>query len=256
MQDRSKFIGNHPTTSYHPHVCDGTANSVYRNNVKFRRTYGWDCPFDVYKSNKWFNVQRHINLIHGWGSGVPLDGRTGETMEDKRKSATLQRNFQNTLAPSYSHSDSFVSTGPDTEFEGNTCGKENQSASPAALLSPAHTSKIRMPFLESQEKRVRQLGYGPPPSGLRDNYHGQSNKLTPFYEQNAYFSRARNDPNALKPQDGKAWDWNRLDLNGLHGTQENLSTNSLTTYPPIPSVPVNPQNFPLVEMQILLALFK
>jgi hypothetical protein len=255
MQDGSRFIGNHPTTSYHPNIADGTANSVYRNNVKVRRTYGWDCPFDDYKSNKRFNVQRHINSVHGWGSGVPLDDRTGETMEDKVRRATLQRNFQNTLAPSYSHSDSFGSTRPDTEFGGNTGEKENQSAPPAALLSPARTSKIRMPFLESQEERVRQLGYGPP-SGPRDNYHGQTNKLTPYYEQNAYFSRAGNLPNASKPQDGNASDWNRLDLNGLHGTQENLSTSSLTSYPTNPSVPFNPQNFLLIRMQLLLALFE
>jgi hypothetical protein len=28
MQDGSRFIENHSTTSYHPHISDGTANSV------------------------------------------------------------------------------------------------------------------------------------------------------------------------------------------------------------------------------------
>lgn len=211
MLDGSKFIGNHPTTSYNPHISGGTANSVYQNNVKVRRTYGWVCPFDDYKSNKRFNVQRHINSVHGEGSGVPLDGRTGETMEDKVRNTALQRNFQNTFAPSNSHSNPIGPTRQDRELGGNTGQKENQSTPPAALLSSARMSDVRMPFLESQEERVRQLGYGPL-SGPRNNYHGQTNKLTPYHEQNAYFSRAGNHTNASKPQDGNASDWNRLDL--------------------------------------------
>ena len=184
-----------------------------------------------------------------------MDSRTGETREDKVRNTALQRNFQNTLSPSNSHSNSIGPTRQDREFGGNTGQKENQSTPPAALLSPPRMSDVRMPYLESQKERVRQLGYGPP-SGPRNNYHDQTNRLTPCYEQNAYSSRAGNHPNASKLQDGNASYWNRLDLKGLHGTQENLSTNSLTTYYTYPSVPFDPQNFLLIQMQLFLALLK
>ena len=160
------------------HFSYGTVNPVYQNNVKVRRTYGWLCPFDEYKSNKWFNVQRHINSEHGWGSGVPVDSRTGETRKDKVRNAITKRNFPNTLAPSYSPSDSVESTRPDMGFGGNIGLKGNQSAPPTTLSSPVCVSKVRMPFLESQEERVRQLGYAPP-SAPRNNYQGQTSRLTP-----------------------------------------------------------------------------
>ena len=83
MQNKVKFIGNHPTIASHQHLSNGTANPGNRNKVKLRRTYGWLCPFDEYKSNKWYNVQRHINSVHGWDSGAPVDSKTGETREDK-----------------------------------------------------------------------------------------------------------------------------------------------------------------------------
>ena len=100
MQNKVKFIGNHHTIASHQHLSNGTANPGNRNKVKLRRTYGWLCPFDEYKSNKWYNVQRHINSVHGWDSGAPVDSKTGETREDKVSNAFIQRNFQNTLAPS------------------------------------------------------------------------------------------------------------------------------------------------------------
>jgi hypothetical protein len=254
MQNKSIFIGNHPSIVFHQYLSNGTANPGNRNKVKLRRTYGWHCPFDKYKSNKRFNVQRHINSVHGWGSGAPVDSKTGETMEDKVRNASLQRNFQNTLAPPYSHSNSIGSTRQDREFGGNTGEKENQSTPPAALLSPAQMSNVRMPFSKSQEESVPQLRYGPPSE--RNNYHGQTNRLTPYYEQNAYSSRAGNHPNASKVRDGNASYWDRVDLNGLQSTQENLSTNSLTAYHTYPSVPFNPNNFILTQMQQLLDLFK
>jgi hypothetical protein len=38
--------------------------------------------------------------------------------------------------------------------------KWNQTSPPNTLVPSAYGSNARMPFLESQEKRVRQLGYG------------------------------------------------------------------------------------------------
>jgi hypothetical protein len=255
MQDGSRFIGNHPTTSYHPNISDGTANSVYRNNVKVRRTYGWDCPFDDYKSTKWFNVQRHINAVHGWGSGVPVDSRTGETKEDKVSNATLQRNLPNNLVPPYSRSNSIGSARSDTEFEDKPGEKVNEAVPPAGLSSPAWIGNVRMPYLESQEERVQQLGYHPS-SGLRNNYHGQINRPTSYYERSVSSSRAGNYPNASKLQDENPSYWDRSDLNGLQGTQEYPSANSLTTYHTYQSGPFNPQYFLLRQMQQLLDLFK
>jgi hypothetical protein len=186
---------------------------------------------------------------------VPVDSRTGETMEDKVRNAVIQRNIPNPLAPSYSHSDSVESTRPDMGFGGNTRPKGNQLAPPTTLLSPDCVSKIRMPFLESQEERVRQLGYGPP-SAPRNNYQGQTSRLTPQYEQNAYSHRAGNYPNASKLPDRNESYWSRLDLNGLRGTQENASTNSLEAYHTSPPVPFIPQNLVLIQMRQLLALLK
>ena len=99
METLGKFISSHPLigTHQHQHFPTGNVVPIHQNKVKVRRTYGWLCPFDEYKSNKWFNTQRHINSQHGWGSGVPVDSRTGETREEKVRNAITQSNLPNTL---------------------------------------------------------------------------------------------------------------------------------------------------------------
>lgn len=79
----NKFNASQPLIGSDQHFPFGSAVPIHQNKVRIRRTYGWLCPYDAYKSNKWFNVQWHINSQHGWDSGVPLDSRTGETKEEK-----------------------------------------------------------------------------------------------------------------------------------------------------------------------------
>jgi hypothetical protein len=261
MQGRSKFIGSHPIIESHQYSSDGTANPVHKNKVKVRRTYDWLCPFDRYRSNKLFNVQRHINSVHGRGSGVPVDSRTGETSEDKVRNAITQRNFPNTLAPYCSHSDSIGSIQSDTEFGSNTGQKWNQSVLPSTLFSPVCASKVRMPFLESQEERVRQLGYAvqpynSPASGPRNNYYDQTNRMTPYYEQNSSSSRTGNNTHVSKFQNRDESDWTKLYLNRPGNIQENPSINSSEANHTYQSMPFNPQNIILKQMLQQLAWLK
>ena len=81
-------------------------------------------------------------------------------------------------------------------------------------------------------------------------------RVKPGKTKLANSSRAGNYPNASKPRDENAPYWSRVDLNGLHDTQENLSTNSLTAYHTSSSEPFNPQNFVLIQMLQHLALVK
>lgn len=142
----------------HQHFPFGTAVTVHQNKVKVRRTYGWLCPFDEYESNKWFNVQRHINSQHGWGSGEPVDSRTGETKEEKVKNATTQINLPNTLTTSLdSHSGSINSIQSDTgSGRSNMSQKWNQASAPNILLSPAYESNVSC-FLRPRRKEFGSL---------------------------------------------------------------------------------------------------
>jgi len=108
MEERSQFIESHHFVESHQHFSYGTVNPVYQNNVKVRRTYGWLCPFDRYKSNKRFNVQRHIDSVHGRDTGVSVDSITGETSAEKVVNAITQKKFPNTLTLNYSGSDSVI----------------------------------------------------------------------------------------------------------------------------------------------------
>ena len=50
-------------TSFHLGKIHTDVDSVRHKN-KIRRTYGWDCPYQDYRSNRHYNTQRHINLTH------------------------------------------------------------------------------------------------------------------------------------------------------------------------------------------------
>lgn len=89
MEIRHNFIPE-PLPSY---GLAEDAPRIHHNEIKVRRTYGWLCPFQDYKSNKCYNVQRHIDSIHGKGSREPIDSRTGETRAQKRMNANSHRNM-------------------------------------------------------------------------------------------------------------------------------------------------------------------
>jgi hypothetical protein len=186
--ETGKFISIQPLIESYQHFPAGTVIPIHQNKVKVRRTYGWLCPFDEYKSNKRFNVQRHINSQHGWGSGEPVDSITRETKEEKARNAITRSNLPNVLTTSlgsHSHSGSIRSIQPDTGIgRCNTSQKWNQTSPPNTSLSP-YGSNVRMPFLESQEKRVRQLGYGAghqcnPPTWPHNDHDGSRHRMTRY----------------------------------------------------------------------------
>jgi hypothetical protein len=73
------------------------AHRVPPIKVKVRRTYGWLCPYEDYRSNRWSNAQRHIDAIHE-GTGNPVDSRTGETRDQKIANALNRSNMPNILS--------------------------------------------------------------------------------------------------------------------------------------------------------------
>jgi hypothetical protein len=263
METPGKFISTHPLIGSHQHFPSGNVVPIHQNRVKVRRTHGWLCPFDEYESNKWFNTQRHINSQHGWGSGAPVDSRTGETREEKVRNAITQSNLPNTLTTSFdSHFGSIRSIQSDTGFgSSNTSQKWNQTSPPNTLLPPAYESNVRMPFLESQEKRVRQLGYGgghpcKPPTGPQNDHNDSINRMTRYGEQNASSMRTGNNPNASKFQDRNELYGNKQYVNESNYIQENHWMNSLEGGHIFQATPINCQDKCLEQMWQLLALFK
>lgn len=261
MEERSKFIESHHFVESHQHFSYGTVNPVYQNNVKVRRTYGWLCPFDGYKSNKRFNVQRHINAVHGWDAGVPVDSRTGETSAEKVVKSITKKKFPNTLTPNYSGSDSVRSICSDTAFGSNMGLKWNQAIPPIALSSPACESRIRMPFLESQKERIRQLGYSGhsynrPPAGPRNDYDGRTKRMIPYSKHNAYSSNTGDYPNASGCLGYNKSYRSKRYLNEPRGIQESPSINYFEALHTYQSLPINPQNIVLTQMRQFLAFIK
>ena len=176
MQKDKSYI-NKP---FHLGKIDANVNSLHLKN-KYRRTHGWDCPYHDYGSNRHYNTQRHINLTHGYGSGEPIDHMTGETREEKKRaccgSLDQSRNMSvyrssRTMCP--------VVRYPDT------------------IASSVSPNPIRMPYLEAQEVRVKELGYlveaQPPirylpcPSGSA----GCGNAMNPPYRKNPSSDFVRN----------------------------------------------------------------
>ncbi|MGH9987192.1 MAG: hypothetical protein ACRD8W_24865 [Nitrososphaeraceae archaeon] len=146
MESLGKFISNHPLIGSDQHFPSINVVPIHKNKVKVRRTYGWLCPFDEYKSSKWFNTQRHINSQHGWGSGVPVDCRTGETREEKVRNAITQSNLPDTLTTfldSHSHSGSIRSIQSDTGFGSSNKSQKWNQTSPPNTSSGSSTAHYR-----------------------------------------------------------------------------------------------------------------
>jgi hypothetical protein len=194
-----------------------SAHGALPIRVKVRRTYGWLCPYKDYRSNRWSNAQRHINAIHE-GAGNPVDGRTGETRDQKIANALNRSNMPNILSgyrvphlgvTSADRSneqfgariDSSQAQLPVTEF-GNFQNPRDATQSPVA------GSSCPMPFLDAQAKRVKELGYGVPIRSQKDM--PSSIEKTRFERQRVFSSRvawnspgyvnsALNKPNNEKP---------------------------------------------------------
>jgi hypothetical protein len=113
-----------------------------RHKNKIRRTHGWDCPLQDYESNRHYNTQRHINLTHGIGSGEPVDHMTGETREEKRRAANGSCN-QSMNVPAFH---STYSISPPIRY-------------PDTIIPARNPNPIRLPYVEAQERRVKELGY-------------------------------------------------------------------------------------------------
>jgi hypothetical protein len=118
-----------------------------RPKNKINRTYGWDCPFQDYTSNRHYNTQRHIYLIHGIDSGEPVDHITGETREQKRRVANKSHNQSMNMSAYYRTRP----VSPPVRNPGNYCDTTLSAPKP-----------IMMPFLEAQERRIKELGYTVP----------------------------------------------------------------------------------------------
>jgi hypothetical protein len=168
MQDDESYKNK----SFHLGKIDTNVIQLHHRN-KYRRTYGWDCPYQDYKSNRHYNTQRHINLTHGYGSGEPVDHTTGETREEKRRASreSFERSKNGSMYRS-SHPKFPVIKYPDT-------------IAPSVI-----PNFIRMPYLKAQEVRVTELGfpigaqpairYSPLPTGSA----GWENVMNPHYRKN------------------------------------------------------------------------
>jgi hypothetical protein len=259
MEKTDKFIASDPSIGSHQHFPFGTVAPIHQNKIKVRRTYGWLCPFDGYKSNKWFNIQRHINSQHGWGSGEPVDSRTGETREEKARNV-ITRNLPNILTTSPdSWSSSYGSRQSYTGFGGSDMDQKlNQASAPNSWLSPAYGSSVRMPFLEAQEKRIRQLGYVGglpcnPPAWSQHDHEGSINKKNQYNVQNASSMRSGNNPNTSKFQDRNELYKIERYKNEPDNIHENYWMNSGYMFS---AIPLNHESVCLKQMLQLLGLVK
>ena len=157
---------------FHLGKIDTNVGSVHHKE-QIRRTYGWDCPYQDYESNRHYNTQRHINLTHGNGSGEPVDHMTGETREEKRRASGESLNQSRNV--SVYRSSRTISPAV----------KYPNTISPSVSPNP-----IRMPYLEAQEMRAKELGCpirAQPPNGfppLPGGSVGWGNVMNPPYRKN------------------------------------------------------------------------
>jgi hypothetical protein len=157
---------------FHLGKIDTDADSLHLKN-KYRRTHGWDCPYQDYGSNRHYNTQRHINLTHGYGSGEPIDHMTGETREEKKRAYCGSLNQSRNVSV-YRNS---RTVSPAVRYPDNI----------ASSVSP---NPVRMTYLEAQEVRVKELGYsvGAQPPIRYLPYHsgsaGWGNAMNPPYRKN------------------------------------------------------------------------
>jgi hypothetical protein len=118
--------------------------------TRTRRTYGWLCPFDRYKSNKYYNAQRHINLTHGYGSAEPINSSTGLIREQKRRKALGQDAFStNTFDNRYNMGSS---PRPPNDAQLDYDSDSSQS-------NVSNQNDFDTPILNDAKRRVKELGY-------------------------------------------------------------------------------------------------
>jgi hypothetical protein len=130
--------------------------------TKVRRTHGWLCPCGDYKSNRWFNTNRHIYKLHG--SGEPIDSRTGETRAEKKRGVSATHHSRSVMVTPKE-----IIPGKPKELSKNKV-VNTQALLPAAEIEdirisqnvPLHTvleDSYSMPFLDAQRRIVTELGY-------------------------------------------------------------------------------------------------
>ena len=139
--------------------------------------------------------------------------------------------------------------------------KWNQANPPIALSYPACEISIRMPFLESQKERIRQLGYSGhpynrPPAGPRNDYDGRTNRMIPYSQHNAYSSNTGDYPNASGYLGCNKLYWSKRYLNEPRGIQECPSINYFEALHTYQSLPINPQNIVLTQLRQFLVFIK
>jgi hypothetical protein len=137
-------------------------------SIKVRRTYGLLCPCGNYKSNRWSNTQRHIDRLHG--SGEPIDSRTGETRAEKKAGVPATHSISALQSSSIMPAPNVVIPAKPKELSGNkivnahalipTVESENIQVTQNASLHATDEGSYSMPFLDAQERRVTELGYG------------------------------------------------------------------------------------------------
>jgi hypothetical protein len=148
---------------------------AHNDQIKVRRTYGWRCPHGDYQPNNRFNTQRHIYKRHG--DGEPIDSRTGETMAQKKAAALHAHKYPNmqssNLMPDMNPKTSVQpkeSSGfkvADTEAYTPRTGSENIRHIQNVPKETTEEGQYSMPFLDSQLKRLRELGYDVPTPSQR-----------------------------------------------------------------------------------------
>jgi hypothetical protein len=160
---------------------------AHNGQIKVRRTYGWQCPYCDYTSNKRFNTQRHSYTRHG--DGEPIDSRTGETMAQKKAAALHAHKYPNmqssnlmpdtNLITSFQPKESSEMKAADTQAYTPRTGSENIRHIQNVPKDTTEEGRYLMPFLGAQLKRVWDLGYNvPTPSqslgGLDSKFKGPS----------------------------------------------------------------------------------
>jgi hypothetical protein len=235
--------------------------------LKVRRTYGWLCPFQDYKSNRWSNAQRHIELIHGKGSGEPVDSSTGETKEGKKKNAIRQENMRKSISgPPDPRSGPITLIQSGERFERKKMIESEPHASLTrsefaqyygdTFLPPSNGTSCSMPFLEAQARRIKELGYDvPTPTGKY--YAGPCDRPTPYVEVSPLsLQKTRKNPNFLYSENQIDMLNDQQDIHEPDYIYQNQYTNSLDVSHWSQVVPVDPQTMCMRMMLLQLGLLR
>lgn len=144
---------------------------AHNGQIKIRRTYRWLCPYKDYLSNRRFNAQRHTDKIHG--GGEPVDSRTGETLAQKKEAALHAHKYSNmqtgymmpdtNLIAPFQLKEPSETKAIDTQAYAPLTGSEDINRAQNVPIPTLAEDSYSLPFLDAHLKRVKELGYGPPP---------------------------------------------------------------------------------------------